>query len=81
MAKQINLIRYSLTSLIVGVLLVFASFPLMLIAYAAAGGLIGGMLILGSLMILQAPGFLLLHWAGALPSQKDPDGKNQTPID
>jgi hypothetical protein len=53
-------------SVIAGALLFFFSIPLFFIAYAAAGGLAGGLAIIGLLILLQAPGYLMLKWSGIL---------------
>lgn len=51
---------------IASVLFFFFSIPLCIIAYAAAGGLLSGLAIVGLLICLQAPGFMLLKWSGVL---------------
>lgn len=60
--------RRVLTAAITSVVLAFFGVPLASIRYGGAAGAIGGMMILGVLMVLQLPAFLLLKRLGALPT-------------
>ena len=66
--------RHLIRATIAAVLLFFFAVPLAFV-FMAAGGALGGVAIVGGLILLQLPVFLLLKYAGLLPSA-DPSQEN-----
>ncbi len=68
--------RRILTFAIVAVLLAFFSVPIAIILYGGAAAAISGLLVIGALIVLQVPAFMLLKRFGALPPvDRNDDGK------
>ena len=65
--------RRSLIFAIATILLFFFSVPIAFIMYGGAGGALGGLAIIGCLILLQLPVFMLLKRVGALPSRHRDD--------
>ena len=62
-----------LTILISSLLIGFFSFPLGMILYGGGATALGGASIIGGLIVLQLPGFLLFQKLGWLPKVKRDD--------
>ena len=69
--------RHLQTALIATVLLFFFSFPISMILYGGGAGAIGGFAILGMLIIVQLPFFLVAKRMGIIPTV-DRDGSENT---
>jgi len=60
--------RRILTFAIVAVLMAIFSVPIAIILYGGAGAAIGGLIVIGALIVIQLPAFMLLRRLGVLPS-------------
>ncbi len=60
--------RYLLTASIAAVLLFFFSFPIAMILYGGGAGAIGGLTLIGVLIALQLPFFLVAKRLGIIPT-------------
>lgn len=67
MALRKSLLTFSIAVVLMG----FFAVPIGFLIYGAAGSAAGGFLLIGLLMVLQLPGFLLLKKLGFLAARPD----------
>jgi len=63
--------RWLITAAITIVLVAFAGVPLLFILYGGAGGVIGGAAIVGALIVVQYPIYLVLRRLWRAPEGRD----------